>query len=196
MSGRQFVFSSKLLFLYASYYLPCLLDGIIICIGWTLLPKNNAIHFIGSRAPQLEQLKNERAALRFQLEAIIYLCVVLFSFFIRRYHDMLAFTRYCFTSRLLGTNQASFYCPSHLHCLRYCNTVARPLRNMRPPHRPPLCMPYTIQYWQWQYRVKAKTICMCVYVYVYTNALWMLDIQVAPTWAINEWTGGASLSAI
>ena len=25
-----------------------------------------------------------------------------------------------------------------------------------PPHRPPCCMPYTIQYWWWQYRVKAN----------------------------------------
>jgi len=25
------------------------------------------------------------------------------------------------------------------------------------PTRPPLCTPYTIQYWQWQYRVKANT---------------------------------------
>ena len=35
----------------------------------------------------------------------------------------------------------------------YCT----PMRNIRPPHRPPLCMPYAIQYWPWQYRVKAKS---------------------------------------
>jgi len=47
-------------------------------------------------------------------------------------------------------------CPPHLQRLPYCNTNARPLRNIRPPP-PPLCMPYTIQYWWWQYRVKATT---------------------------------------
>ena len=35
----------------------------------------------------------------------------------------------------------------HLQSLPYCNTIARPLRNIPPPHRPPLVMSYTIQYW-------------------------------------------------
>jgi len=46
--------------------------------------------------------------------------------------------------------------PLHLHCSHDCNTIARLMRNIRPPTRPFLCMPYNIQYWRWQYRVKAK----------------------------------------
>ena len=34
----------------------------------------------------------------------------------------------------------------------YCTTIAQ----CTPPHRPLLCMPYTIQYWLWQYRVKVN----------------------------------------
>ena len=34
----------------------------------------------------------------------------------------------------------------------YCTPIAQ----YTPPHRPPLYMSYTIQYWGWQYRVKAK----------------------------------------
>jgi len=39
-----------------------------------------------------------------------------------------------------------FIAPLHLQSLPYCNTVARPLRNTRPPHRPLLfCRtPYNI----------------------------------------------------
>jgi len=70
----------------------------------------------------------------------------------------LAFTRYLFTPKLSCTSQSSCYCPLHQHCSRYCNTFARLTRNIRPPARPPLCMPYTIQYWQWQYRVKANLL--------------------------------------
>jgi len=40
-----------------------------------------------------------------------------------------------------------FNTPSHLHRPHYCNTTARLLRNIRPPLRTLLCMPYTIQYW-------------------------------------------------
>jgi len=36
--------------------------------------------------------------------------------------------------------------PPHLQSLPYCNTIARPLRNIRPPTDPPIFMPYTIQY--------------------------------------------------
>ena len=49
-----------------------------------------------------------------------------------------------------------FILTARLHCPHCCNTIARLLGNMRPRTWPPLCMPYTIQYWQWQYRVKAK----------------------------------------
>jgi len=49
-----------------------------------------------------------------------------------------------------------FFLPARLHCPHCCNTIARPLGNTQPPTRIPLCMPYTIQYWQWQYRVKAN----------------------------------------
>ena len=53
-----------------------------------------------------------------------------------------------------------FVAPPHLQSLPYCNTIARPFRNICPPHQPPFCMPYTIQYWRWQYqyRVKAKSL--------------------------------------
>jgi len=50
----------------------------------------------------------------------------------------------------------SLYFPLDLHCSHDCNTIARLMPNMRPPTLPPLCFPYTIQYWQWQYRVKVK----------------------------------------
>ena len=61
----------------------------------------------------------------------------------------LAFTRYCFTSKLYCWSLSSFYCPPpHLHNLPYCITIARPLRNIRPPPTdPPFFMPCTIQYW-------------------------------------------------
>jgi len=36
--------------------------------------------------------------------------------------------------------------------------MARLMRNMRLPTRAPLCMPYTIQYWQWQYRVSRPNL--------------------------------------
>ena len=46
----------------------------------------------------------------------------------------LAFTRYCFTSRLLCTNQSSNdRPPAHLHCSHYFNTIASLLRNIRRP---------------------------------------------------------------
>ena len=40
-----------------------------------------------------------------------------------------------------------FTAPSHLHCPHYCNTIARPLRTLRPPPPEPsfVChTPYTI----------------------------------------------------
>ena len=48
----------------------------------------------------------------------------------------LALTRYCFTSKLYCGSQSSFYTPPHLQSLPYCNTIARPLRNIRPPTDP------------------------------------------------------------
>jgi len=43
-----------------------------------------------------------------------------------------------------------FIPPAHPHCPQHCcNTIAQLLGDIRPPPpRPPLCMPYTIQYWQ------------------------------------------------
>ena len=73
-----------------------------------------------------------------------------------------AFTRYSFTLRLLCTNQSSVYylgLTHDLHCPRYCDTIARLLRNKRLPPRPLLSPPYTIPYWSCQYRVKAKARC-------------------------------------
>jgi len=49
----------------------------------------------------------------------------------------LAYTRYCFTSRLLCTNQSSLHCPSHLHRPHGCDIIAILLRNSRPPSDPP-----------------------------------------------------------
>ena len=37
--------------------------------------------------------------------------------------------------------------PAHLHCPSWYNTIARLLGRIRLPHRPPVCMLYTIQYW-------------------------------------------------
>jgi len=58
----------------------------------------------------------------------------------------LAFTRYSFTLNLSRTSQPSFYCPLYLHCSHYYNTIARPMRNIRPPPDPPcVCYaPYNI----------------------------------------------------
>jgi len=36
---------------------------------------------------------------------------------------------------------------AQLHCPPWCNTIARRLGSMGPPLRPPVCIPYTIQYW-------------------------------------------------
>ena len=56
----------------------------------------------------------------------------------------LAFTRYCFTSRLMCMNRSSFIAPppSALPALLhyYCTTIAQFTNH----HRPPVCMPYTI----------------------------------------------------
>ena len=59
----------------------------------------------------------------------------------------LAFTRYCFTSKLYCGSQSSLYCPPHLQSLPYCNTITRPLRSIRPPTDPRMLMPYTIRDW-------------------------------------------------
>jgi len=37
--------------------------------------------------------------------------------------------------------------PAHLHCLPWCNTIARLLDSIRLAFRPPVCMLYIIQYW-------------------------------------------------
>jgi len=48
----------------------------------------------------------------------------------------LAFTRYSFTSKLYCGSLSSCYCSPDLQSLPYCNTIARPLRNIRPPTDP------------------------------------------------------------
>ena len=49
----------------------------------------------------------------------------------------LAFTGYCFTLKLYCGSQSSFHCPPPLlQSLSYCNTIARPMRNMQPPTAP------------------------------------------------------------
>ena len=73
-----------------------------------------------------------------------------------RVKGKLAFTRYSFTSRLLCTNQSSFYSPplAALPTLLtyYWTTIAQYTTLPRLPR----CVPYTIQYWQGQYRVMIK----------------------------------------
>jgi len=92
----------------------------------------------------------------------------------------LAFTRYCFTSRIRVRVRVNphepivFYClPLHEHVTllhSYCVTIAQYTTSLRPP----LCVLYTIQYWSWQYCVKANlrqgrygpnmkpgTVCVC-----------------------------------
>ena len=59
----------------------------------------------------------------------------------------LAFTRYCFTLKLYCGSQSSFHCPPLLQSLPYCNTIARPMRNIRSPIDLPPLLPCTIQYW-------------------------------------------------
>jgi len=54
----------------------------------------------------------------------------------------LAFTRYSFTPKPSFTSQSSLYCPLHLLCSHYCSTIARLLRNIRPPPDPP-CICHT-----------------------------------------------------
>jgi len=58
----------------------------------------------------------------------------------------LVFTRHCFTSRHMCTNQPAFHCPPHPHCPRDCATITRLLLNIRPPSDSPcVChIPYSI----------------------------------------------------
>jgi len=61
--------------------------------------------------------------------------------------SVLAFTRYCFTSKLYSGSLSSFYAPPpNLQSLPYCITIARPLRNIHPPTDPSLLRhtPYNI----------------------------------------------------
>jgi len=62
-----------------------------------------------------------------------------------------AFTRDSFTPKLF-LHSSLILLFLHLHCSRHCTTNAQ----YETPHPTPLCMSYTIQYWQWQYRVKPK----------------------------------------
>ena len=58
----------------------------------------------------------------------------------------LAFTRYCFTQKLYFSSQSSFYTPPPAKptlLQYYCTTIVQ----YTPPRRPPLFMPYTLQYW-------------------------------------------------
>ena len=61
-------------------------------------------------------------------------------------HDF-ARTRYCFTSKLYCGSQSSFYCPLPLAKPTRLQYYCTPIAQYTPPHRPPFCMPYTIQYW-------------------------------------------------
>jgi len=90
----------------------------------------------------------------------------------------LAVTRYCFTSRLMCTNQSSFIAPPP--STRTAHTIVlllHDLRNLRPPTDPPFCMPYTIQYWSWQYRVKTNPPPRCSIIITFTTYLYILLAQ-------------------
>ena len=68
----------------------------------------------------------------------------------------LALTRYCLTSKLDCGSPSSFYCPPT--CKAYPIAIILHAHfAIYAPHRPPVCMPYTIQYWLWQYRLKANS---------------------------------------
>jgi len=54
----------------------------------------------------------------------------------------LACTRYSFTPKLSCTSRSSLYCPLHLHCSHSCSTIARLMRDIRPPSDPP-CVCHT-----------------------------------------------------
>jgi len=61
-------------------------------------------------------------------------------------HPPVAFARDCFTSKLYCGSQSSFDCHPQLQSLPYCNIIARPLRNIRPPppSPPSHAIPYAI----------------------------------------------------
>jgi len=72
------------------------------------------------------------------------------------HRSRLAFPRYGFTSKLYCGSPSSFCCcppPAKPTLLQYSCTITA---QYTPPHRPPICMFYTMQYWWWQYREKAK----------------------------------------
>jgi len=59
------------------------------------------------------------------------------------------FTRYCFTPKLMCTNQSSVITPPpHPHCPHYCTTIAQLLRNIRPLSNLPFVRraPYNIDH--------------------------------------------------
>jgi len=82
------------------------------------------------------------------------------------------------------TNQSSFIAPpppalpTLLHY--YCTTFAQ----YTTPLRPPLCMPYTIQYWAWQYRAKANLRLLSPLFYRYPELL--VVNQLAPSHLISS----------
>ena len=69
---------------------------------------------------------------------------------------VLAFTRYCFTSKLDCGSRASFCCHPQLQSLLWLQHYYTTIAQYTPPHRAPLLMPYPMRYWWWQYRVKAN----------------------------------------
>jgi len=84
-------------------------------------------------------------------------------------HSALAFTRNCLPSKLYCGSQSSFIAPPPiLKSLPYYTNIAQPT----PPHRPLLCMPYTIHYWWWQYRVKAK---LCTVFFCGRLSVWAIN---------------------
>jgi len=96
----------------------------------------------------------------------------------------LAFTRYSFTTRLLCTNQSSFYRPrppAFPTRLQYDRTH---IAQYTPPPTPLLRLLFTIQHWQWQYRVKAK-LCLLSHLwragYCYCHCM-VYSIQTGGRW--------------
>jgi len=65
----------------------------------------------------------------------------------KRYVCVFSLYKILFHFKALFWESIILLLPPPLHNLPYCHTIARPLRNIRPPRRPPPFMPYTIQYW-------------------------------------------------
>ena len=91
------------------------------------------------RIPRTSRLCLEQGWSSGQVNIYIYVCMHVCLY--------LAFTRYSFIRNCCARINHPFIPPAHLHCLPWCNTIARLLDSIRLTVRLPVCMLYTIQYW-------------------------------------------------